>query len=54
MSNELKLENGDGLGGMTAAAEHLTLDGGDTQTFSFDGQNITPWHCVLFMKKIER
>ena len=40
MANEMKVENGDGIGGMTAAAEHLTLEGGDTQTLSFDYQNI--------------
>ncbi|XP_020605357.1 intraflagellar transport protein 46 homolog isoform X2 [Orbicella faveolata] len=36
MSNELKLDNGDAVGGMTAAAEHMTLNGGDTQTLNFD------------------
>ncbi|XP_066024855.1 intraflagellar transport protein 46 homolog [Pocillopora verrucosa] len=36
MANEMKVDNGDGIGGMTAAAEHLTLEGGDTQTLSFD------------------
>lgn len=41
MANEFKVDNGDGIGGMTAAAEHLTLNGGDTQTLSFDDQNIT-------------
>ena len=36
MANEMKVDNGDGIGGMTAATEHLTLEGGDTQTLSFD------------------
>ncbi|XP_022807618.1 intraflagellar transport protein 46 homolog [Stylophora pistillata] len=36
MANEFKVDNGGGIGGMTAAAEHLTLNGGDTQTLSFD------------------
>ena len=36
MSNELKLDNGDAVGGMIAAAENMTLNGGDTQTLNFD------------------
>ncbi|KAL9963924.1 hypothetical protein ACROYT_G027480 [Oculina patagonica] len=36
MSNDLKLDNDDAVGGVTAAAEHMTLNGGDTQTMSFD------------------
>lgn len=36
MSNELKLDNGDAVGGMMAAAEHMTLNEGDTQTLNFD------------------
>ena len=36
MSNDLKLDNDDAVGGVTAAAEHMTLNGGDTQTLSFD------------------
>ena len=36
MSNELKLDDGDDVGGMTGAAEHMTLNGADTQTLNFD------------------
>lgn len=49
MSNELKLDNGDAVGGMTAAAEHMTLNGGDTQTLNFDDWNIILTVVFLFV-----
>ena len=49
MSNELKLDNGDGVGGMTAATENLTLNGGDTETLSFDDWNIILTAVFLFV-----
>ena len=49
MSNELKLDNGDGVGGMTAAAENMTLNGGDTQTLNFDDWNIILTVVFLFV-----
>ncbi|KAJ7392870.1 Intraflagellar transport protein 46 [Desmophyllum pertusum] len=39
MSNDLKLDDGDAIGGVTAAAEHMTLNGGDTQSLSFGFDN---------------
>ena len=38
LSNELRLNGGDedGVGGVAAAAEHMTLTGGESQTLSFD------------------
>lgn len=49
MSNELKLDNGDAVGGMMAAAEHMTLNEGDTQTLNFDYWNTILTAVFLFV-----
>ena len=41
MSNELKVDDDDdAVGGMTAATEHVALNGADSQTLNFDDWNI--------------
>ena len=36
MSNELKVDDDDAAGGITAATEHMALNGADSQTLNFD------------------
>lgn len=50
MSNELKLDDGDdAVGGMTAATEHMALNGADSQTLNFDDWNIILIALFLFV-----
>ena len=50
MSNELKVDDDDdAVGGMTAATEHVALNGADSQTLNFDDWNIILTVCFVYI-----